>query len=184
MAHNGGGTVPSSHNCILKAAKKQLRRGLSSPQKASARITESLNNIGTTECHAIRSATLSEVLFWDNFDSISYVMPTSRPVPSATRTRIRAVQYCTVGRAIMSSRRRPPTHRAPPYLRQVRLGEIPDTVDSALGSAFAVSRSFITSVVMRRLWPKCFHQNCIPVVCITVCSSVFCCLCRAEHNAK
>ena len=58
----------------LKAAKKQLRRGLSSPQKASARITESLNNIGTTECHAIRSATLSEVLFWDNFDSISYVV--------------------------------------------------------------------------------------------------------------
>ena len=34
-------------------------------------------------------------------------------------------------------------------------GEIPETVDSALGSAFAVSRSFITSVlvVMRRLWP-------------------------------
>ena len=68
--------------CNLKAAKKQLRRGLSSPQKVSARITESLNNIGTTECHAIRSATLSEVLFWDNFDFISYVMPTSRPVPS------------------------------------------------------------------------------------------------------
>ena len=43
-----------------------------------------------TECHAIRSATLSEVLFWDNFDSISYVMPTSRPVPSVTRT----VHWC------------------------------------------------------------------------------------------
>ena len=47
----------------LKAAKKQLRRGLSSPQKVTQRITESLNNIATIECHAIRSATLSEACF-------------------------------------------------------------------------------------------------------------------------
>ena len=119
----GTSTRSASNYCTcLKAAKKQLRRGLSSPQKVSARITESLNNIGTTECHAIRNATLSEVLFWDNFDSISYVMPTSRPVPSATRT----VHWC---RTVLYSRSRhhelapPPayrTHRAPPYLRQVR----------------------------------------------------------------
>ena len=66
----------------LKAAKKQLRRGLSSPQKVIARITESLNNIATTECHAIRSATLSVVIFLHSFryDFVYTVMATSRPV--------------------------------------------------------------------------------------------------------
>ena len=92
---------------FLQDLEEQKRTKYKINGTATTAIEKSNPNLPAKSRRDIRSATLSEVLFWDNFDSISYVMPTSRPVPSpvpsATVPYSYTVHWC---RTVLYSRSR------------------------------------------------------------------------------